>query len=455
MIRLRRLFSRLALHAVDSRTVLQLAYPVVLGSLSYTLLSVTDTAMLGRLGAVPLAASGVAGVLFFAVVFPLSSVSVGVQTLASRRFGEQRYAGCGQILHTGLLAVLALGVPLAVLAPWIAGIAAPALSNDSAVIELGRGYLQYRLLGAGFMFANWVFGAFFAAVGRTQHQMIASIVVTVSNIALDYVLIFGHLGAPAMGIIGAAVASTIATGIGAVYYLVITLRPRIRDRFSTFRRDHLTVTWVWPMIRLSLPIVGQRILSHGSWFVFFLVVARIGTVELAASNVIRSIYSLTIMIAAGLGTASAALVGHRMGAGEHDTAERLAWESTRLAAYSMGLLGLLFLLIPGWVFRIYTGDLAVIEAGMLPLRILGLVQAFAGITLVLSSSLQGSGNTRFVLLAELAVCSTLYLPVVYFFGLHTSLGLVGAWMGEYFYWIALAIIMSVKFAQGSWKHIQV
>jgi len=455
MNRFRQIASRFALHAADSRTVLRLAYPVVLGSLSYTLLSVIDTAMLGRLGAVPLAASGVAGVLFFAVVFPLSAVSVGVQTLASRRFGEERFTGCGQILHTGLIAAFVLGIPLAALSPWIARIAAPALSNDPAVVAMGRTYLQYRVIGAGFMFANLVFGAFFAAIGRTRHQMVASMVVTLANIVLDYALIFGHLGAPAMGIVGAAVASTIATGIGTLYYVVVTVHPRIRDRFATFRRDHVSARWVRPMIRLSLPIVGQRILSHGSWFVFFLVVARIGTLELAASNVIRSIYSLTIMIAVGVGTASAALVGHRMGAGEPDTAERLAWESTRLAAYTMMAIGLLFLLIPGWVFRIYTGDAAVIEAGMLPLRILGLVQAFAGITLVLSSSLQGSGNTRFVLLAELAVCSTLYLPVVYFLGLHTSLGMVGAWMGEYFYWTALAIIMSVKFAQGSWKHTQV
>ena len=455
MSRFHRATSRLALHVADSRTVIRLAYPVVLGSLSYTLLSVIDTAMLGRLGAIPLAASGVAGVLFFALVFPLSSVSVGVQTLASRRFGEERFTSCGQILHTGVVAAVVLGVPLVVLSPWIARFAAPALSNDAAVVALGRSYLQYRLLGAGFMFANWVFGAFYAAIGQTRHQMIASIMVTLTNIVLDYVLIFGHLGAPAMGVVGAAVASTIAVGVGVAYYIAVTLRPRIRDRFATFRRDHASVAWVRPMLRLSLPIVGQRILSHGSWFVFFLVVARIGTLELAASNVIRSIYSLTIMIAAGLGTASAALVGHRMGAGDPERAERLAWESTRLAAYSMGFLGLLFLVIPGWVFRIYTGDIAVIEAGLLPLRILGFVQAFAGVTLVLSMSLQGSGNTRFVLLAELAVCSTLYLPVVYFLGLHTSLGLVGAWMGEYFYWIALALIMSVKFAQGSWKHTQV
>lgn len=455
MTRIYRVWKRFSLRAADSRTVLRLAYPVVLGSLSYTLLSVIDTAMLGRLGAVPLAASGVAGVLFFAVVFPLSSVSVGVQTLASRRFGEERFTACGQILHTGLIAALVLGVPLAALSPWIARIAAPALSNDPAVVALGRSYLQYRLIGAGFMFANWVFGAFYAAIGRTRHQMVASMIATLANIGLDYVLIFGRFGAPAMGIVGAAVASTVAMAIGSAYYIAVTMQSGIRHRFATFRREHLSAMWARPMIRLSLPIVGQRILSHGSWFVFFLVVARIGTVELAASNVIRSVYSLTIMIAAGLGTASAALVGHRMGARDPDTAERLAWESTRLAAYSMGLLGLLFLVIPGWVFRIYTGDPAVIEAGLLPLRILGLVQAFAGITLVLSSSLQGSGNTRFVLVAELAVCSTLYLPVVYFFGLRTPLGLVGAWMGEYFYWIALAVIMSVKFAQGTWKKTQV
>jgi len=131
----------------------------------------------------------------------------------------------------------------------------------------------------------------------------------------------------------------------------------------------------------------------------------------------------------------------------------LAWESVKLATYAMIAIGILFLAVPGFVFRIYTADASVIGIGRLPLMLLGFVQVFAGVALVLSHSLQGAGNTRYVMVAEL-VCVVLYLPTVYVLGLRTSLGLVGAWTGEYIYWIVLAIAMVWKFRTGSWKTIK-
>jgi MATE family multidrug resistance protein len=209
------------------------------------------------------------------------------------------------------------------------------------------------------------------------------------------------------------------------------------------------------MVRLSAPIVLQRIVSYGSWFGFFFVVSRIGTAELAATNVIRQIYSLPITLASGIGVATATLIGQNLGARRPDDAERLGWEGARLAAYAMGAIGLLFLAFPEPLLRIFTGEPSVIAAGRGPLFYLGLVQAFAGVALVLSQALQGAGNTRFVLWAELLVCGFVYLPVVFFLGLRTPLGLSGAWMGEYIYWVAVTAIMALKFHRGDWKRIQV
>ncbi|MBU0596308.1 MATE family efflux transporter, partial [Candidatus Bipolaricaulota bacterium] len=281
----------------------------------------------------------------------------------------------------------------------------------------------------------------------------ASILVTAANIALDYLLIFGHAGFPALGIQGAAVASTIAVAIGTGYYIVVVLTPSYRSSYLASRSLASVRRWIAPIVRLSLPIAGQRAVEQGSWVAFFSIVARIGTVELAATNVIRSVHHLTIMLAVGLGIAGSALVGQNLGAGKPDQAERLTWEAVKLATYSMALIGLLFALFPRAIFLIYTSDPDVIAAGRWPLIFLGLVQAFPGIALVLSQGLQGAGNTRFVMLAELLVCFGLYLPVVYLLGLRTPLGLLGAWMGELVYWGSLALIMVLKFRQGTWRRI--
>jgi len=435
-------------------SVLRLAMPVTLGMLTFTLLSIVDTAMLGRLGAVPLAASGVAGVLFFAVVFPLSSMSVGTQTLVARRFGEHQDTACGQVLNTGWVLGLLLGLPLAALAPWLARMLSPLASNDPVVRASASVYMQYRFLGAPFMLLNMVGQGFLAGIGRTKHQFIGSVVVTLVNLLLDYALIFGRWGFPQLGIQGAAIASSVALGMGSVYFMGVLALPEYRRRFGVFVRPWLARAWVWPMIRLSAPIVGQRVLSNGAWSVFFALVARIGTLELAATNVIRSIYHLSIMVAVGLGVAASTQVGQNLGKGRPEAAEQLGWETLKLGTIAMLLVGGLFVVVPGLIFRLYTQDAAVIAVGRMPLMLLGLVQPFAGVTLILSHALQGAGNTRYVMVAEFASI-LLYLPMVYGLGLRTPLGLVGAWTGEYVYWLVLAVAMAWKFRGGSWKQILV
>ncbi len=452
---LRALGRPFAIRPAPAKRVIGLAYPVVLGSLSTTLLTAVDTIMLGRLGQAPLAASGIAGVLFFALTFALGSLSVGVQTLAARRFGEGRLEQCGEVLRTGLVLSAALGLPLVAAAPWIAKWASPLLSRDLDVARLGSQYLEFRLYGAAFAFFSWTYAAFFAGIGETRQQLRNSILVTLANIVLDYGLIFGRLGLPRMEVAGAALASTIAVATGVVFYLAVTLTARVRRAYAPYHGKTALTAWLRPIARLSLPVAAQRVMSHGSWFAFFFVASRIGTVELAATNVIRSIYSLTIMLAVGMGTAAQSLVGQSLGAKKPNDASAYAWEATRLAAYAMAAMGLLFVLAPGALLRLYTAEPSVIAAGRGPLFWLGFVQAFAGAALVLSQSLQGAGNTRFVFAVEFCVCVFLYLPTVYFLGLRTPLGLAGAWIGEYVYWTAMALVMALKFRTGSWKTIRV
>ncbi len=451
----RQLLGHLALHRGLTAHVLRLACPVVLSSLTYTLLSVVDTAMLGRLGAVPLGASGIAGVSFFAIVFCLSAASVGTQALVARRFGEGNFEECGHVLQAGSFLSLGIALPLVVSGPWLAHWLSTIISGDPSITSQSAVYLTYRLYGAGFMMISWIFQAFFAGVGKTRHQMNASIIVTASNILLDYLLIFGHGGVPRLEIAGAALASSIAVGLGLIYYVVVAATPYYSHTYGIWRSISRSSRWIRPIARLSLPMVGQRAMQQGSWVAFFVLVARIGIVELASSNVIRSIYGLSVMIGVGMGIAASALVGQNLGASEPERAESYTWEAVKLAAYSMMTVGLLFALFPRAIFSIYTTDPEVIAAGRWPLILIGLIQVFPSIGLVLGSALQGAGNTRFVMIAETAICLGPYLPAVYVLGLRTTLGLRGAWLGEFIYWALIALVMLLKFRSGTWKRIHI
>ena len=445
----------LAIRREDAGAVLRIAYPVVLGSLSFTLLSIVDTLMVGHLGEAQLAASGIAGVLYFAVVFSIAGIGIGVQTLTARRFGEENHRACGDVANVGIALAITLGLPLTLASPWIAQVGSQILSPDPQVIAFGRSYLHFRFYGTVAMLVGWTLRGFFAGIGETRHVMVSSVITTVVNILLDYLLIYGVAGFPKLGISGAAIASSIAIAAGTTYLLAVAFSRRRRDVFGILRRPLPISKLIAPILRLSLPVMGQRALASGSWYTFFTVVAFIGTTELAASNVIRSIYHLTIMLGVGLGTAAASLVGQRLGSGEPDEAERLGWTAAKLGALSMAATGILFLVAPGTLLRFFTAEPGVVAAGRLPLLLLGIVQAFAGVGLVLSQAIQGAGNTRFVMLAEFGICATLYLPVVYLLGKVLGLGMIGAWTGEYLYWTSLGVIMFWKFRRGTWKHVQV
>ncbi|HDL86604.1 MAG TPA: MATE family efflux transporter, partial [Candidatus Acetothermia bacterium] len=414
-----------------------------------------DTAMLGRLGSIPLAAAGISGVAYFAIVSSLAGIGIGVQTLTARRYGEGDLLQCGQVLNAGLILGLLSGIPLVLSSGGLAHIISPFLSQQGEVARLGEIYLRYRFLGSAFLLLNMIYRGFYNGIGDTKQQLVSAIIVTVSNILLDYALIFGNFGSPKMGIAGAAIASSLATALGFAYFLIVSLMPKYRRVYLLYRRFVHALSRIRPIIRLSLPVMGQRLTSNGSFFIFFSIVARIGTLELAASNVIRSVIGLSIMPAIGIGVAGMTLVGQNLGAKKPDQAEVFAWDAAKLAAYLMASIGLLFVAFPRFIFMIYTTDPAVIALGRTPLIFLGLTQAFGGISLVLEQSLQGAGNTRFVMLAEVLVCSLFYLPVAYLLGIHLHLGITGAWLGELAYWITMSSLMAAKFRTGTWKAITV
>ena len=450
-----RLWKRARLHPTIYRPLLRRAFPVSLGMLSFSLLSVVDTAMLGRLGAGPLAAAGIASTAYFAIVFSLAGIGIGVQTLVSRRFGEDKPVQCGEVLGAGLLLTLVAGVPLIIVASRLASLVSPVFSSDAAIVRMGETYLRYRFLGSLFFLVNWAYRGFYNGMGDTKKQLIYAVLITAANVVLDYLLIFGKAGFPRMEIQGAAIASSIALCLGTGYLFAASLRSGYRVGCRLYRDFTHLVRWIGPILRLSIPVVTQRFLSETCFFIFFMIVSHIGIFELAATNVMLSIYHLTIMPALGIAVAAATFVGQGLGANDPELSERYAWEGAKMAAYLMGGLGLLFIAIPGAVFSIYTSDPRVIAVGRLPLMLLGLTQAFGGIAIVLSNVLQGAGNTRFVMMAELLICGGAYLPAAYLIGLRLGGGIVGAWTGEYVYWIFLALLVTWKFRTGTWKKIRI
>lgn len=438
-----------------SGQVWQLAGPVVVGMISQTLMNVVDTAMVGRLGAISLAAAGLGGVLSWTILGSIGALHVGTQAVTARRYGEREFQVAGKTLDNALWLAVVIGLVASIGTSLGMREAFALFTDDPAVAAAGRGYIAWRLLGALPFMVIMAHRGFFNGVGDTHLHMHVAIAINVVNAFLNWVFIFGHLGAPALGTTGAGMASTFGTVVGMVMFIVIGLLHKKRDHYTYYRWSNLDRDTMWRVTRLTVPSAVRGFLVMLGFSAFAAIVARLGTLEMAATNVILTILSLSYMPGAGFGFAAATLIGQKLGEQKPEEAEEFGWESARLSMVVMGLVGILFIFFPELLLRFFTEDADVIAKAALPLRIMGCVQVFDAFGMVFSFALEGAGMNRWVLFAELGVNWLVFLPLTYLLSHVAGLGLLGAWGAFSTYLVLFAAIVIVKFRGGAWKSVEV
>lgn len=438
-----------------SGQVWRLAGPVVVGMISQTLMNVVDTAMVGRLGAISLAATGLGGILSWTILGSIGALHVGAQAVAARRYGEKNYTVAGKTLDNALWIAVVVGLLTSVVAAYVMHEIFGIFTEDEAVTAEGRRYVMYRMFGALPFMVIMAYRGFFNGLGDTHLHMNVMITTNVANVALNYMFIFGKFGAPAMGSAGAGLASTLGTIIGMLLFIVIGILYKKRGNYNYHRLRNLDRDVMWRITRLAVPSGIRSFLVMLGFAAFSAIVARLGTVQMAATNVVLTILSLSYMPGAGFGFAAATLIGQKLGEQDPKGAEEFGWESARLSFVVMGVVGILFVFFPELLMRFFTDDQEVIARGTLPLRLMGLVQVFDAFGMVFSFALEGAGMNRWVLFAELGVNWLFFLPLSYFFAHTMGWGLTGAWMAFCGYLVLFATVVVWKFANGSWKNAEV
>ncbi|MCB2200506.1 MATE family efflux transporter [bacterium] len=423
--------------------------------ISQTLLSVVDTAMVGRLGAISLAATGLGGILTWTIIGSVSALHVGAQAVAARRFGEKNFVVAGKTLDNALWLAVVVGILTTVLSMWAMSHLFGLFTSDPLVEAEGKRYIMYRLMGTLPFMVIMAFRGFYNGVGDTHLHMNVMIVINATNVLLNWVFIFGHLGAPAMGSAGAGLASTLGTILGMLLFIAIAIGYKRRDNYNYFKWSNLDRDTMRRIVRLAVPSGIRNFLVMLGFSAFSAIVSGLGTVQMAATNVVLTILSLSYMPGAGFGFAAATLIGQKLGEGDPDGAEEYGWESARLSLLTMGVLGIVFIFFPDLLFRLFTDDAEVIAYGTLPLRIMGAIQVFDAMGMVLSFALEGAGMNRWVLYAELCVNWLIFLPASYILAYIVGWGLTGAWMAFSLYLVIFSILVTRKFMGGTWKTVEV
>jgi MATE family multidrug resistance protein len=432
--------------------ILGISLPVMGGMLSQNLLNLCDTAMVGRLGPVDLAAVGIGGVANFLAMSAMLGMSPAVQAMAARRKGEGAEGVMAEPLNGGLFLSVLFGIPVSVLLYHLAPLAFSFLSHDADVVATGTPYLQARIIAVTAIGINFSFRGYWNGVSRAKCYMISLSSMNVINMVLNYMLIFGHWGAPEMGSVGAGVASCIATFAGSAIYCYFGFR---FARPNGFLQRWPSAEVLRMLLRLAFPSALQQMFYAGGVTVLFWIIGRVGTVELAAANIIVTLYLLGVMPGLGFGMAAASLIGQALGAGKPEEAERCGVEVVLVAVLVLGLIALPMLVVPQFMLRLFTPSPEVIAAGKGAIILAGIGLPIQAVGLVLMQALMGAGDNVRVMLISIGCQWCILLPGAYLVGPVCGMGLTAIWVIQLLYRVLLSVSMVARWRQGIWRTIEV
>jgi putative MATE family efflux protein len=323
---------------VRRQRILGLALPIIGGMVSQNLLNIVDTAMVGFLGDSALAAVGLGGFVSFMCQAMILGISTGVQSTAARKKGEGRVDRAVAILNTAILLVVLVAPIFSLILIQVAPALFPYLNSDAAVIERGVPYLEWRIGAIVFVGINFAFRGYWNALDMSRVYMNTLLMMHACNIILNYVLIFGKFGAPAYGVTGAGMASAISMAVGSAIYFVLGCKHAAKDGFLKRLATREETT---SLVMISLPSGLQQLFFSAGMVGMFWIIGKIGTPELAATNVLITVLLFAILPGLGLGLACATLVGQALGRKEPEDAYQWTWD---VAAYRCGC-------YPTWCYR--------------------------------------------------------------------------------------------------------
>lgn len=434
------------------RRILTLALPIIGGMVSQNVLNLVDTAMVGTLGDAALAAVGLGGFANFMFMALVLGISTGVQAQAARRKGAGHFDETALPLNAGLVVVIVAGPILTLVIYWLVPVIYPFLIQDPAVIEQGVPYLEWRVLAITVVGCNFAFRGYWNAVDLSRLYMGTLMTMHAVNIFLNWVFIFGHLGAPALGAEGAGLGSAIATAVGLVTYLYLGFR---HARPQGFMRALPPRADILRLLQLSLPTGLQQLFFSTGFVVLFWIIGQVGTSELAAASVLINLMLVAVLPGMGLGLSSSTLVGQALGRGHPGDAAQWGWDVVRVGMVMMGALGLPLLLFPDPILGVFIHDDATLAVARFPARLMGATLGMEAMVIVLMHSLLGAGDAKRVMLTAVGLQWLLFLPGAWLLGAVLGFGLTAIWVWQVGYRAVMAWVFIRFWTAKGWTTIEV
>jgi putative MATE family efflux protein len=438
------------------RQIWKISAPIMLGSAAQNVIALSDAVLLYHLGEVEFAAIGFVGVFYITIAAIGYSFSRGGQIIIARRMGEGKYAAVGHVFHTMLLFELALaGLMWAFMrfgTPWFFQFF---LENSPNIYEKCLEYIHYRSYGIFFSYAGVALISLYTGIARPGIILLDTIILAIVNLALNYGLIFGKFGLPAMGIGGSGLASSIAEGVAFVVFIIFMLFDRKNRPLKIFSVPQPDWALTRQQLNIALPVVAHAAVGQGSWIFFFGMVENLGERALAISNLARTVYLLLSIPLWGFSSGVNTLVSNLIGQARHTDVLAAAWKTGKLCWVVSMVMAIPVLFFPGKVLYPLLGksDMSLIGETQPIFYLMLFILSFATFGSVMVNSLSGTGATWFGL--RLQVIS-LVVYLIYIFTIVNVLhsGLFWVWTAEIVYWSVMIMMVVYYLRTEKWHGVE-
>ena len=442
------------------KQVLLIAFPLILSTGSWSIQQFVDRMFLSWYSTDALAAAMPAGILSFTIVSFFLGTSGYASTFVAQYFGAGRPERIGPAMWQGIYYSLIGGI-LVSLTFFLAEPIFDIIGHDPSVRQLEAEYWKYLAIGGFFPIGLAAVSSFFTGRGRTYPVMWASFAATFVNIVFNYLLIFGNFGFPEMGIAGAGLSTVLSQLFNFLLLLFMAFSRSNNVRFKTISGWRFDRTLFGRLVKYGLPNGVQFFLDIAAFSAFILIVGRLGSAELAATNIAMNVSMLSFMPMIGMGITVSILVGQSLGGNNPDMADRATFAAVQMASVYMVTIATLYLVVPAMFIYPFAANADPAEFSeirvhaMTAMKFVAMWSIFDSIGIMVSSALKGAGDTKFIMYAIVGLSFTLLILPTYLAVEVFGLGLKAAWSAGIAYIIGLGITFLLRYRTGRWRSMRV
>jgi len=437
-----------------SKALFMLAIPMVLEMIFESVFAVADIFFVSKLGDNAVATVGITESMITVVYAIGFGLSMATTALVARRIGENKPEEASKVSFQAIATGIFASILIAFTGIFYSKDLLSLMGANLIIVNEMSGYATIILGSNVIIMLLFINNAIFRSAGDAALSMRVLIVANCLNLVLDPLLIFGLGPIPAMGVEGAAIATSLGRGLAVAYQFVMLGKGKGKIHL---RWEHIRLKWVTikQLIGLSVGGIGQNIIATSSWIGLMRIMAEFGSAAIAGYTIAIRILIFILLPSWGLSNAAATLVGQNLGANQPERAEKSVWAAGKINMVFLGMMGIVFYLFPRFFIELFTPDQSIVSNGIQALQVISIGFVFYGLGMVLLNAINGAGDTRTPTLFNLISFWIIEIPIAYFLAIQLGWDQKGVFYSIIVAEMSLTLIAYFWFKQGKWKLVKV